>query len=179
MHGNAIDLTGQRFGRLVVEHHAGSKPKDGTLWSCVCDCGNRHVVLGSVLRRGITKSCGCYRSEWSRVKHTTHGMGKHPGYRAWTEMHRRCRSTHPKMRLSYLDRGITVCARWSTFEAFWEDMGPTWVKGLTLDRENNDGHYEPGNCRWATYSQQNANQRRGPRGPRKSGYARRADGRFV
>jgi len=75
-------------------------------------------------------------------------------------MHRRCKGTTPKYKKSWTDRGITVCDRWATFEPFWEDMGPTWVKGLTLDRENNDGNYEPGNCRWATWSQQNSNQQR-------------------
>lgn len=143
----------------MADHILAMHRKSGALWSCRCDCGNNHAVYAYVLRRGDTTSCGCHRREVTRVQHTTHGMYKHPGYRAWIDTHRRCASTHHKMRKSYLDRGITVCARWATFEPFWEDMGPTWRKGLTLDRRNNDGHYTPDNCRWATRKEQSLNQR--------------------
>src|SRR5690349_13055815 len=94
----------------------------------------------------------------SRPGETTHGMSHTPTYRVWQAMIRRCSSPNDKTRNLYGGRGIQVCERWRDFANFYRDMGPR-PDGLTLDRINVDGNYEPGNCRWATYSEQNRNRR--------------------
>ncbi len=149
-----LDLTGQRFGRLVAVQVASHAP---VKWLCRCDCGETTTARSSHLREGATRSCGCGEG-LTKHGHGARGSRRSSEYTAWANMLARCeRPNHP----SYPDygaRGITVCERWHVFENFLADMGPK-PGGLTLDRIENDGNYEPGNCRWATYSQQNTNQR--------------------
>lgn len=153
-----VDLVGKRFGRFLVESLDENSGKV-KYWHCVCDCGTRKRVFGGDLKRGNTKSCGCLMRESKSELFKTHGMARHPAYKSWQSMKNRCENTEYDGYALYGGRGITVCERWHTFECFWEDMGQTWASGLSIDREEVDGNYEPDNCRWATPKQQ-ANNRR-------------------
>jgi hypothetical protein len=149
-----IDLTGKRFGRLVVPAYAG-----GEKWFCVCDCGVRVVVRGDRLREGKTKSCSCLRRELLKARATKHGMSRSREYRSWTSMKSRCFDPRATGFEFYGGRGILVCERWAnSFEEFFADMG-TRPAGRSLDRINPNGNYGPGNCRWADTKQQAQNRR--------------------
>lgn len=154
-----IDLTGMRFGRLIALREApkAARHKAGTKWHCVCDCGAELVTETGALRSGHTKSCGCYHKDRVGEISTTHGRSWTPEWRAWRAMVSRCTVTTNSSYPWYGGRGITVCQRWRQFENFLMDMGPR-PAGTTIDRINNDGNYEPGNCRWATREQQDSNK---------------------
>ena len=128
---------------------------------CECRCGNRKVILNASLRKGDTRSCGCFgRSRESRVRHTNPTRKSHPGeYNSWAQMRSRCNSQTSNGYSNYGGRGILVCERWASFAAFVEDMGQR-PSGCSIDRINVNGNYEPGNCRWATSIEQRNNTRR-------------------
>ncbi len=151
---NVKDITGRRYGRLVAIRWVSARP---TRWLCRCDCGTEKVICSELLAVGNTNSCGCLRTELLRSRHTTHGLTKTKTYRIWSAMKRRCSNPNCKDYQRYGARGIKVCDRWARFEKFLEDMGMR-PDGLSLDRIDNHGDYEPANCRWATVSEQNWNR---------------------
>lgn len=155
-----LDLTAQKLGRWSVMAKVPSA-KGITRWLCQCACGTTRVVSRNVLMetRNAVKSCGCWRRDRIAKRNLTHGMTRSPTYGSWQSMLTRCFNAKHRQYKYWGGRGITVCARWMTFENFLADMGQR-SDGTTLDRyPDNDGNYEPGNCRWATPAQQTANRR--------------------
>lgn len=197
--GKFVDLTGQRFQRLVVTARAPKGNSAGARWHVRCDCGTEKTVYGNNLRSGQVVSCGCYRAQlaglmsharkWAvLVRHTNpfhptrhghtgsaDGKRRTPTYYTWQKMRERCNDPKHIAFRYYGARGIKVCDRWQTsFDAFLSDVGDR-PEGRTLDRINPDGNYEPGNVRWATAKEQQANRRRKSRSVSASRGARYSD----
>lgn len=155
------NLIGESYGRLTVLSYAGKKGTRKT-WLCICECGKTTVGSTSDLRYGSVQSCGCLLSG-PTARNSIHSnndrqSGPSPTYNSWRAMIDRCTNEKQPHYHNYGGRGITICERWMVFERFLADMGER-PKGRTLDRINNDGNYEPGNCRWATGSEQRMNRR--------------------
>lgn len=157
LHNNLI---GKKFTRYTVlkMHHERAKC-GAVLWVCRCDCGNERLVIAQNLIRGNSKSCGCLCRENTSKANSTHRLTKHPVYKSWASMKKRCHGNDPHAYKYYGSRGIKMCERWERFENFWDDMSPTWKQGLKIERINNDGDYCPENCKWATHSEQLRNTR--------------------
>lgn len=161
-----IDLTGQRFGRLVVVSRAENTKRGQARWVCQCDCGNITEVKGGALRSGATKSCGCYQRDRTAQSCITHGGTKSRLYLVWAGMKQRCLNINNSRYAAYGGRGIRICDEWENDFAMFRDWA--FANGYdenapfgacTLDRINNDGDYEPSNCRWIEQKEQARNQR--------------------
>lgn len=162
--GNTFDdLTGQNFGRWVVQELA-FRVKKRLYWTCLCECGTVKAVSSNNLKSGASSSCGCFQKEKARRGALKHGGVQHKLYRTWLGMRNRCGNPKNPSWEYYGGRGIKVCDRWQYFANFRADMEPTWQEFRSLDRIDNDGDYCPENCRWATQSEQVKNQRHSPRG---------------
>jgi hypothetical protein len=156
------DLTGKRFGRLVVIEDIGHR--GGVYyWRCRCDCGTERITRGNSLTIGRTKSCGCLHRELLAITKRRHGHYKSPTYGVWLAMKQRCNDPKQKGYKNYGGRGVTVCAQWNArdgFAAFFEHVGERPSPKHTLDRIDNERGYEPGNVRWVTRAAQSRNTRR-------------------
>lgn len=171
----AQDLTGQVFGRLTVIRRGDNKGPNPA-WICACQCGKETgLVLGSNLKKGMTRSCGCLRVEFCKEKSLGKdkaipkknvGPKRQPGhlktktrvYRIWSGMLQRCSNEKDISYRYYGGRGITVCERWKKFDNFFMDMGDP-PEDCSLDRIDGEKGYSPENCRWATSKEQQRNRR--------------------
>ena len=174
MKGFKNDLTGKRFGKLVVIAYAGKKVCGGqnkTMWLCRCDCGNEKSIGAPELQRGTTISCGCFHKKMVGDINRTHNMAnKNKLYRVWKGMRERCYNPNNKSYKNYGGRGISVCEEWQNdFKAFYgwaiqngykEETLPNGLNRLTIDRINNNGNYEPANCRFVTNAENARNKKR-------------------
>ena|SRR5208283_3388198 len=160
----------RRFGRLTVLSVFSQTGQHGARLLCLCDCGVVKDFRVQHLLKGLTQSCGCLRRERIYKACRKHGHARHgartPEYRTYNSMIQRCQNPRTPYFKNYGGRGIRVCDRWkNSFEAFLVDMGPRplgrngQVAAYSIERVNNDGNYEPDNCKWATKKEQRANQR--------------------
>lgn len=156
-----FNMTGLRFGKLVGVKKVGNHPKSRrAMWLFQCDCGKTKVIAGGPVRSGNSRSCGCGIVNATIQRNLTHGLSFTPEHMAWREMKKRCYNPNYNGFKNYGGRGISVCERWmDSFENFFSDMGKRPSEKHSIDRVENNGNYEPGNCRWATKKHQNRNKR--------------------
>ena len=159
--GKFIDLTGKIFNKLTVlgrcEDYISPKGNKVVKWECICECGNKTKVIGSILKSNGTKSCGCLNYE---PTNTIHNKRFSTEYSSWRSMKRRCTEPTNNTYKNYGGRGIKVCDRWlESFKNFYEDMGDKPSQNHSIDRIDVNGDYEPGNCRWISLKEQQYNRR--------------------
>lgn len=154
------NLTGLKFGRLLIQSYKGISKNRKPLWDCLCDCGITKTILGPSLINGNTSSCGCLRSELVTASKTKHGMKGTKEYSIWCAMKGRCNNIKDPRFNDYGGRGIKVCDRWDySFNNFYQDMGSIPGPNFSIDRIHNGSGYGPQNCKWSTHVEQARNQR--------------------
>ena len=160
------DRIGEKFGSLTVlrrvEDKVSPKGYKKPQYECICDCGNKKVVVRGNLLTGNTTSCGCYKKELDHKRFLKHGYAENPDklYQKWSGMRNRCLNPNATGYENYGGRGIKICAEWDDYEVFREwAIEKGYKDGLTIDRINVDGNYEPSNCRFTTMKEQNNNRR--------------------
>ena len=157
-------MLNKRFGRLVVTAAAPRRPATRhRFWRCQCDCGATSVADGSNLKNGHTRYCGCLMRDTSALVNFIHAKTRTTEFTTWVSMRQRCANPNNHAFKDYGARGITIDAHWATFDQFLKDMGKKPSPEHSLDRIDNNGHYEPSNCRWATHTTQTNNSRKNVR----------------
>lgn len=158
---NKLNLVNQRFGRWLVLSQSGKTKHGNLMWECKCECGTIAKLAGGSLRSGLSVSCGCYKIEQTVKYQTKHGLSKSPLYSCWTGLVDRCTNPKNKKYADYGQRGIRVCNEWfQDFMVFYRwAIANDWQTGLQIDRSNNDGNYEPNNCRFVSNRENSLNQR--------------------
>lgn len=144
---------GEQYGHLTIIFDLGQ-----SMYLCVCDCGNRIQVHRTALNSTPCTNCGAKTTSVASGGRVTHGMAKTPEYNTWRKMISRCTNEDDKSYKDYGEKGIKVCDRWMDFNCFIEDMGLRPEEGMTIDRVESTGNYEPGNCTWATKTEQARNR---------------------
>lgn len=158
------DLTNMKFGRFTIVG-IGKRTDKNLYWLCRCECGNERLYSHYSLRKSIVVSCGCYHKEimtkhGDNPNYATKDKKRSTEYRTWEGITSRCLNKNNPSYINYGARGISVCDRWRySYINFLNDMGRKPWPSMTLDRINNDGNYEPSNCRWTTWTVQNNNRR--------------------
>ena len=150
------DLVGQRFGRLVVLCDSGKDKRGHTFWTCKCNCGNLKNIEEYNLKHSITKSCGCLWIDTMKKINYKHGDARKTKlYHIWHSMRNRCNCIKNKAFRWYGQRGIQVYKEWNNSFIEFKSWAMTngYKEGLNIDRIDNDGNYEPSNCRWITRSE--------------------------
>jgi len=156
----SIDLTGKTFNQLTIIHKNGTDKYGKPMWFCECTCGNTKTILGTSIRNGSTKSCGCLRKKQLSQRVKTHGLSKTVEYKIWKGIKKRCFNSSCKAFPNYGGRGITICDIWKNdAQAFIDYIGSRPSNEYSIERINNNKNYEPGNIKWATRQEQNGNQR--------------------
>lgn len=159
-HFRGINYTNQVFGRLSVISNSGRSQHGENLWKCRCTCGAIvEAILGSSLRRGKTKSCGCLMREEGSKRQHKHGMYGTSTYRSWAMMVQRTTNKNLPDWKDYGGRGITLYEPWKDFSIFLKDMGEKPTESHSIERKNNNKGYSPDNCKWATDGEQRRNKR--------------------
>lgn len=157
--GKLVNIADQTFNQLYVVKLSDKKDRanNNPLWECVCTCGNTVYVTGANLRRGNNQSCGCLLQYNASLINKSHGMTGTKEYRTWKNMLTRCYNLKAERYADYGGRGIQVL--YQSFKEFYADVGPCPGSSYSIERSNNNDHYKPGNCKWATNKEQQANKR--------------------
>ena len=163
--GSRIDLTGKRFGRLTAIKDTKKIKGSCVVWLCKCECGRSIEVISASLLSGNTKSCGCLAREITEKRNTIHSLSRDKDgkrtrlYGIWVRMRQRCKDKNLKDYARYGGRGIKVCKEWSNYKNFYDwALANGYRANLSIDRKDNDGDYEPSNCKWSTLIEQAHNK---------------------